>query len=278
MRLKSRLLSLTAASGLAATVLAAGPAQHVLAGPPGAPSGYCNDGIGQEFEVPILTSPITLAVELGSNGSQTHPHLGLCYSTTPEGSSNGEAAGGSAGYYVDLGNPTGVNVYSFSDPGAAIQASTDDTVAPTWSIVPGTNGTTGDTIAVSIPFSLCLGGCDTFSPTINPTGLLIGQLVPVAHPGIGAVYELASLQVIVNGVTVVSAPDIPAGAWVDPFGAVADSLSLQQGGPCILNECVPQGYVETTGTTVAEVRILGHSEDVTPPKKCLYTNPQGQCP
>jgi hypothetical protein len=70
-----------------------------------------------------------------------------------------------------------------------------------------------------------------------------------------------------------------AGAYVDPFGAIEESLDLSQGGPCSSGYCVPKGYLGTTGNNLLGFTVLGIPINVAPPKVCPYYNPNtSYCP
>lgn len=282
MAIRKRFMAMTAAGGLAAIGAGVAPVTHVAA----SPSQNCNDGTGNEYkEITLSTNP-TLAVEIGSYGAYQgdpaaleHPHVAICYATGPEGSTSPETAGG----YVTLDELNGalgsVGAGAASDPNAAEQLNGGADLTPSYTLTPGPAGTVGDLITASIPFTICVGPCTGTGAGLNPTGLLVGQLVPTSEPGIGVGYSLQSLQVFVNGALVLNEPTLTvAGAYANPFGAVAESLNLSQGGPCFLNVCVPNGYVETTGTNVAGFQIAGIALNVPVPKECVYSNPNGACP
>jgi hypothetical protein len=282
--LKRHLRTITAAGSLSLTLCAGAAIGAPLAAHAAGTSQYCNDGLGNEYrEVTILTTPITLAVEIGSGGSLLNPNVGICYATSPEGTTSPQTAGGS---FAVAGNPYGSNptigVGSTSDSNSAEQVNGGANATPTYSITPGPAGSTGDVISVTIPFTVCLGPCTGTGTGLNPTGVLVGQLVPVAQPGIGVGYTLQSLDVFVNGTVVFhEAPTTLAGAYVNPFGAVEESLDISQGGPCTGIACVPQGYVGTTGANYAGISILGVPVNVGGPltKQCVYWNPStNRCP
>jgi hypothetical protein len=287
MRLRSRLLSITAAGGLVALALGVGPATHAFA------ATACDDSIGNEYkEVSIAGGPnsaipgmpFTLAAEIGDGGTLLDPHVGVCFGTNTEAQNAAgqpEAAGGEV--FIEALNPaSGDGIHTgaalFWDPNSNVKANTTASTAPTYALNPGPAGTTGDTITLSIPFTVCFGACTATGTNVNPTGLLVGQLVPQVEPGLGVGYQLSTLQVWANGVLLVSAPPSTTGAYVNPFGAVAQSLNLSQGGPCIVGTCLPDGYVETTGSSIAGFQILGVPVNITVPKECAYSNPNGQCP
>jgi hypothetical protein len=298
-----RLLSIATAGGLAGAGLLTVAPVHVFAG--SGASTTCSDNnaaagwsghYGTTDDIPLLggpygaggsSFPMTLGVEIATDQGL---HVALCYSTSPYSSTGGQVSGGAIA--VDAltppsgvwSNPTANKVNAVCMPDATPQGeqlSCQAATSPTYSITPGPAGSTGDVISVNVPFTVCFGGCSGSSAALAPTGLLVGQLVPVAQPGIGVGYTLQSLQVIVNGVVVVNQTPSPAAAYVDPFRAVEESLDFTQGGPCTGAVCVPQGYVGTTGNNVAGFSLLGISYNVGGPltKQCVYWNPStNRCP
>jgi hypothetical protein len=277
--LKRHLLTLTAAAGLAATGLAVAAPTHVFA----QPSQNCNDGGGNEYrEIPLITSPVVLAIEYGANNSALYPSIGICYVTSPWGTTTPETAGGMVWLHPNpYSNPAEpVFVGSASDPNAAVQANGTATLDAGYSITPGGAGSTGNTITLNIPFSVCVGPCTGSGAGLNPTGVLVGQLTPTPQPGIGAGYALQSLQVWVNGSLILNeTPTTVAGAYVDPFSAVEQSLDFSQGGPCSSGVCVPKGYAGTTGNNLVGFTVLGVPVNIAPPKTCPYYNPNtSYCP
>jgi len=289
MRRRSRLLSITAAGGLALAGLAVAPLTHAFA------ATGCDDTAGNEYkEVSIAGGsnsaipgmPFTLAAEIGDGGTVLDPHVGVCFGTNTEAQNAAgqpEVAGGAI--FIDALNPASNDGFSTGanllwDSGSNVKAPAEATTTPSYAIVPGPAGGTGDTIALSIPFTVCFGPCSGSAPGLNPTGLLVGQLAPAPEPGIGIGYSLQSLDVYVNGALVFhEQPTTVAGAYVDPFGAVEESLNFSQGGPCSSGVCVPQGYVGTTGSNLVGFTVMGFPVSVAPPKACPYYNPNTDyCP
>jgi len=299
-----RLLTIASAGTLAAAGLAVIAPAHALAGY--GPSLACEDNNaatgwnghqGQADDIPLLggpygaggmSFPVTLGLEVTTDRGL---HVALCYSTSPYASTGGEVSGGAIA--VDALNPGGGAVWSNPDGNTVNASCMPDSVpqgvslaceaatSPSYSIAPGAAGTTGDVISVNVPFTVCFGGCSGTSAGLAPTGLLVGQLVPVSQPGVGVGYQLQTLQVYVDGVLVVNEAPQAAGAYVDPFSAVEESLDFSQGGPCTGAVCVPQGYVGTTGSNVAGFELLGASYNVGGPltKQCVYWNPStNRCP
>jgi hypothetical protein len=274
---------------MAAGALAVIPATHAFA------ATGCDDGGGNEYrEVSIAGGPnsaipgmpFTLAAEIGDGGTLLDPHVGVCFGTNTEAQNSAgqpEAAGGAI--FIDALNPASNDGFSTGanllwDSNSNVKAPAETTTTPTYAIVPGPAGTTGDTIALSIPFSVCFGPCSGGTPGLNPTGLLVGQLAPAPQPGIGIGYTLSSLVVYVNGVTVASFGGVSlAGAYVDPFGAIEQTLDFSQGGPCTAVACEPQGYIGTTGNNLVGFTVLGVPFNYAPPKTCAYWNPStNHCP
>lgn len=280
MKMKRALVAISAA-GLGAAAVAVLPMTHVAAG--SWPSTACEDASGND-DVPIMTSPFTLGVEIASpalagvgfGGYNGTNYVTLCYSTTPYGSPAPEITGGQ----LHAGVSNGGSVIAYCAPDSnqqAVALSCGATLGPTYTLTPGPPGSLGDTITVSIPFGVCLPQCTGTTLGVGATGILVGQLTPISEPGIGIGYQLSSLQVDADG-TAVSIPVGPTGAYVNPFGAIIDNLSLSQGGPCVLGTCVPGGYVEIPGGNVAGVQLDGTAFNVALPKECVYSNPNGQCP
>lgn len=296
-----RLLTIVAASGVATAGIALAAPQHVLAGY--GSSTTCEDNnpatgwsghFGSTDDIPLLggpygaggaSFPMTLGVEVATDQGL---HVALCYSTSPFNSPGGEVTGGAIALDALMpptwSNPAGNTVNAACVPDSEPQGeelSCEAATSPSYSLSQGPAGTTGDVISVNVPFTVCFGGCSGNSAAVAPTGLLVGQLMPVSEPGIGIGYALQSLQVFVNGELLVNEQPSAAGAYVDPFGAVEESLDFSQGGPCTGAVCVPQGYVGTTGNDVAGFTILGSSFNVGGPltKQCVYWNPSSnRCP
>ena len=285
MALTRKVLSIISAGGLAVVGMAIASPTHAFAGT-GNASTQCEDGVGND-DLPsplFVTNPITLGVQIASpalageglGGGSGGTYVGLCYATGSYNNIGPEITGGIIGVGVGPGTQAGAVCYPDTNPqGVVISCSA--ATAPTFSVSPGPAGSSGDLVTVNVPFTVCFGSCNSTGAGLAPTGLLVGQLTPVAEPGIGVGYQLSNVQVYVNGVLVVNT-SAQAGAYVNPFGAVADSLNFAQGGPCLANECVPDGYIETTGNAVAGFQVQGLSFNIPVPKECLYTNPAGQCP
>jgi len=64
------------------------------------PSGWCNDGTADN-EIPILASPVNVAIEIGGGSGGTYQSLRICYSTSPR-DEHGAVTAGSIGVTVDL--------------------------------------------------------------------------------------------------------------------------------------------------------------------------------
>lgn len=280
MNWKHRAVGVAAAAALSVAALGATSPARALAG---SWTQYCWDNpvTSGGDDVPILTGEggVWLAAEVGGK------HLSLCISTAnPQSTTTPEAVGEDITVNILGGDgandPNTVDALCLPDSTAnGVVATCQAATAPSASVSPGPAGTTGDVVTVNVPFTLCLGQeCQRPQAGLAATGLLVGQLTPVAEPGIGAGYQLSSLSAYVNGIQVFAASP-NAGAFVDPFAAIAENLDTSQGGPCLVGNCVPDGYVETTGTApIAGVQLLGQSFPVTVPRQCVYSNPNGQCP
>lgn len=282
MNQRRKVLSLVIAGALGVFGMLAGSASHAFAGY--YPSNACST-TNDSIDVPIINSPITLGVQIGSpslprpGGHGGETYVGLCYSTSPNGYDGSETTGGDiqVGFTPSTSAPAAEAGCIPDQQAQGVAVNCTALAAPTYSVTPGT-GLAGDTITVSIPFSLYLGQGVSDQPTLSPTGVLVGQLQPYAEPGSGVGYQLSFLQVWADGILLVSAPPSTAGAYVNPFGVAAESLNISQGGPCLEGVCIPAGYVESTGNPVAGVQLLNQSFNVAVPKNCVYTNPSGQCP
>jgi hypothetical protein len=274
--------------GIVAALAIVAPAGLIVSAPPASAgqgwSHSCDDDpTGGDKQIPILSSPITLALEVGHDGSLANPHVEVCYATTPESYSGGETAGGAIGAYAlcqDCYAP--IEAYSYPDnEGPSVQVNgVADLWYPTFTVTPGPAGTTGDTITVDIPVLVCSGQCYVYgSEHAGSTGLLVGRLQGQPAPGqYGVSYQLTSLQLWVNGAKVLDLTPAQAGAGLNPFGQVSESLG-SPGSPCLLGVCAPiGGYVETTGAApLLVLQVGGSTVPVGVPKTCLYSN-NAPCP
>ncbi len=269
-----RLLTIAMATGVATTALAvAAPAGAHAAGP----SQYCNDGLGNEWrEIPIITSPVLVAIEIGSDGTPLNPYVAVCYGTAPEGSTSPQAAGGYVAVDANpYGNTPSVSAASVSDPNSAEQLNLGGGAAPTYTLTPGPAGSTGDTVNFAIPVAICSGQCLNANPAVNPTGLIVGQLTPQAGPAgsVGAAYQLTSLDVYVDGIQVAGSTLEVGGAFVNTSQAGYSLRSDPVNGPCALSVCAPiYGYVDTTGTPLLtlDLPVTDQSLTLGAPAECLY--------
>ncbi len=280
MGLKSRVLSLTAGAGLAVSMaVGVSPVAHAAG-----PSQYCNDGAGNEWkEIPIITSPVVIAMEIGSAGSPLNPHVAVCYGTAPEGTTAPQAAGG----YVTVdanpySNPLWVGAASLSDSNSAEQINVGTGVTPTYSLSQGPAGSTGDTIQFAVPIAVCSGQCLNQNPAVNPTGLIVGELVPEAGPpgSVGAAYQLSTLSVYVNGTSVAAEEFQVGGAFVNTNQVGYSLTSDPVNGPCVLTACAPiYGYIDTSGTPLVTIDLpaTGGSVSLGAPAECAY-HFGGGCP
>ncbi len=237
-----------------------------------------DDPTGGDTQIPILRSPVTLAVEIGPKGSVPN-HVEICYATTPESDQGAEVAGGALGVNALCQSCYApVQVYDNADNYSLIGSSFGEAWIPTFTVTPGPPGTAGDTITVFVPFIVCAGQCVT-NANVAPTGAIVGQLQAQPAPGqYGVSYQLTSLQVWANGAKLVDLTPAQVGAGVNPFGQVSDSLG-SPGGPCLLGICGPiGGYVETTGAApLLVLQVGGSTIPVGAPKTCLYSN-NAVCP
>ena len=228
------------------------------------PSQTCDTGTR------VLTTPVTVAAIV--TGSTSAPAVQVCYSTTPDGQTGGEATGGSVLVGATLTGTTVTTTAQCSpDPSANITVGCNPTgsVAPTYALTgPSASGAT---ISVSIPFQLCVGQCAGAAPSTGLTGVVVGQLQPLTPPtgttGVG--YQLTGVTVYVAG-TAVPVGGTTAGAYTNPNQV---AYSLVPSSPCLLGECLPlTGYVETTGGPLLVVVSPLGSLPVAVPATCLYNN------
>src|SRR5262245_16748728 len=91
--LKRRVLAIAASGSLGLFALVPAVAH---AGSSTDPSHACTDQLqGNEIQIPIVTSPVTLAVEIFTPPGKEQ--VLVCYSTTPDNTTGPEAAGGFVG-------------------------------------------------------------------------------------------------------------------------------------------------------------------------------------
>lgn len=274
---RNRLVALAAAGGIATLGLAVGPATHAFA----SPSGYCSDGQGEVIEQPLVSTPnLYVAVGVGKDGQLTFPHVVLCYATGQPNSTSPEIAGGA---FVVTANPSTsspwATVWTQSDPTAADQVNFSVGAAPTYTVTPAPAGSTGDEITVVAPITVCPSpACSSLTPGVGPTGVIVGQLTPVTEPGVGVGYQVSNVAVYVDGVLLAEYNPAAVGAYVNPLGAIEDSVNLSPGGPCVGSVCGPEAYVGTTGSSVAGVQLLGTPVSVAPPPECVHNPGSYTCP
>jgi hypothetical protein len=249
----------------------------VGAQPGRASSNYCNDGLTSPGgkEVALITSPITLGVEVGTNP----PNAMLCYSTGSPGAGN-TVTGGDIHPYVGA-SPTsgGAIVFCGADPNVVVPVNCNNgvgyTASPTYSV-------SGGLVSVNVPFSVCTGGCFTTNPAVASTGVIVGTLAPTSGPSgtTGAGYGLSKVEVWLNGALIVSRAGFGiAGVYADTGnGPVYENLHGNPAGPCVLGVCLPlSGVVKTTGSSPTVYLLLPGSSSTTPitvpiPPLCIYNN------
>ncbi len=289
MHLRRHVFAFTAAAGLAVAGLAVAAPTHVFAG---SASGFCEDnGAGfPDGDIPIMTSPFTLGLQFGSPAtgavgygggpSNNSTWLQLCFAPAPNNATS-EPFGGffGGGVYNLTPQSAAVGESCISDTTATVQVNCQVGATPSYAITPGPAGSAGDLITVTIPFQVCLGPCAVAgTAAVQSTGVLVGQLTPVSTPGIGAGYQLSMLQVWVNGVEVVNLPGASVSAYVDPFSAVAQNITLFGGSTCVAGVCPAGGYLMTTNNPVVGFSIPGIGSFSEPiGHECLY-NSGTTCP
>ncbi len=277
MDLKNRLLSITAAGGLAALAFGLGPVTQAFAGTP--QSTACSDGVGND-DVPILTNPITLGLEIGSPALAAEGHGGwtggtyftLCYATSPTTNTGPETAGGTVGGGLSAASTPYVACIPDSD---AYSTSTGG-VAPSCAI--STSGTSGTTILFSIPFGVCAGSCNT-NPFPNNTGAIIGALQQQGCSTAGCtsvVYTLQNLCIEFDGVPLpgTTCTAVNVGGVQTTGSSPVNYSTAPPNSPCTLGICVPVDYVGLSGTQLASIFVPGTSTSIPVfgVHDCLYYN------
>lgn len=265
--LRKRYLSLVAAGGLSLVGFAAIPVQHVAAGT-GISNACSDDGLGDDF--PILTSPITLGVEIQRGptfGTGPGVHVALCYSTTAAGSSAPELTGGALAVDADFStwsNPNGnlVNAGCFPDSSTPVVAACDFGTKPTV-------GLAGSNITFTIPFSLCIGvgGCPTVANGPGATGVIVGS---IGLCGTTCV-SVGSVCVVVDGIGLPCSPPVNGGASVGTLNPINEVCGgpVVAGGLCV--PLFPPSCIAVGGNTIATLFIPGLApQPILLPKQQVY--------
>lgn len=305
MHLKRRLLTLTAAGGMAMAAGALTAPVHAFAGY--GSSQNCGDQnsatnwtgqFGQADDFPILGgpysldpgSPVTVGAEVSTNYG---PHGALCYSTSPYGTPG--ASGGAV--TVDVlstfpawsnPNENAVNVGCANDPGGVVEPECLAAANPSITFTPAAAPAQGGTYTATIPFTVCFGtnltgGC---SPSLNgpvniaTTGVIVAAATTAAPSGTneGAGLQLDQGTLWLAGIPFNFAPPANAAAGVGTQSAEAhpnNSTPL-----CVLNGfCpnVPTGAgVAFTGTQdVYSISFAGINETYNPGYFCIVDSPGG---
>jgi len=273
LNVRRRYLSLVAAGGLSLAAFAAVPAQHVFAGT--GLSQACEDSVNQGDDFPILTSPITMGVEVQHGpafGTGPGAHVALCYSTTAYGSGASELSGGAFTVDADFtswSNPNLnlVNVGCFPDAASVIAVSCDAGTKPTVSL-------SGSNITVTTPFSLCfgVGTCPAVANGPGITGVIV-RSISLCGTGCASV---TSVCAFVDGISFCSGP-VTAGATLGNLNPVSEVCGgpVLVGGVCLL--IFPPSCLAVGGNTIATLYIPGlPPQPITLPKQQIY-NARATC-
>jgi hypothetical protein len=143
----------------------------------------CTDGPDWwgHMEIPLITSPITLALEIPTtlDGSPVR-HAYLCYSTSPAGYSGQDIAGGRIEvrntWWVPGDNPQ-VHCTPQSNP-STLAPSCYAGTTPTYWLTTGTSywgEENKQTLGFSVPITFCLTSCATVTPGLGTTGVIHGM-------------------------------------------------------------------------------------------------------
>jgi hypothetical protein len=234
-----------------------------------------------------MVTPYTLAFEVGTGGSYQgdpnallQPHVGLCYSTSPDGTTTPETTGGII-YFS--GSQPGSNPYTFqagssSDPNAAITANAFVFTQPSYTVnAGGTNG--GQVLTLNLPVAVCPGPCDSPGTAPYTTGAIVGTLQQESASGISAAYQLSSLCLYVDG-TQVPTPECNNATFLGGVTTTGSSpVDTTPLGGCGALVCGP-GYIGLSGAQLATVYIPGTpiAVPVYGEGKCIYRAQSGPPP
>jgi hypothetical protein len=226
----------------------------------------CSDGQYSDAltDVSILTSPITLGLELGNPTGPYPGHVALCYSTSPKGYSGSDTTGGHLAVNVlaPWNGPAPANAVCVPEdntPAGALLACRAELGRPVVGIHPDSNGGSGDTVSFVIPVMVCTAPCTSLSPGISDTGAFIGGVTWVpAPPGqVGGSYRIDYVELWINGAHYGSSSPVDAGVTVNPNGV---QYGTGGGG----------AWVGTPGDTLATVIIpIVGQQGITVPTACL---------
>lgn len=154
------------------------------------PSNWCHDGIGQR-EIPVIESPVVIAVEVNINPTGPRDLILLCYSTTPAGAPNGLSGGA---IVIDVQKDTATaspsayaTLLCFPDPSG---------FGTTCHLPSGASAAPGDVSVSAPPSGICLvdinGSCAAYAPGLRITTggdtqntamlTLLGAAVPIDVP------------------------------------------------------------------------------------------------
>lgn len=228
---------------------------------------------------PLGSGPITLGAQ--TTVTPTHVWIEVCYGTGPAGSSGQLAAGNF--FFEAIPTPSGVTGRVGCDGGSAIVSPdcTVDYAAVTTPTVTPTAGLGGLYLTAVVPFTLCAGVCVTDSVPVGTTGVIVGTLAPISHPGIGAGYRLSSAELWLNGTQVHSVSNVDAGAFVTPpVPGLTTPTITGSTPPCVIGGiCLPWGQLGIAGATGDVTLFLPTGTTTVPvtiPSRCLV-NFSGPC-
>jgi hypothetical protein len=152
------------------TTLAAVPLLAVLAAAPASagtgPSASCHDGTGWQ-EVQILSSPVSVGVEVYTYPATGYQIVLVCYSTTPAGT-----PGGIAGGFVALGVATETGT-AYPGAYAVLQCVPDagTGIGPVCNLPSYVRVAPGDVAVTTPPGSICVvsvgSGCVAYVPGVK---------------------------------------------------------------------------------------------------------------
>jgi hypothetical protein len=262
MGLKRHVLALAAAAGLAATGLAVATPHQVLAGY--GPSQNCNDN-GDDVAIlggpasKVPNAPITLGVELGAISPYNYSpgYVAVCFSNSPYGCN--------------------------FDFGSTAQPYCVGNAAPSHTITPATPPASGETVTVTIPFTLCFGSNLTGQPCANgPANLgTTGVIVAAISTGPPQGTDKGATLALNQGTLWLAGVPIPFGGPTVVAGVGSQSVTAHTNNStpiCVLNGyCpnVPTGAAAAfTGTqSVYSISVNGIGSTYSPGYYCIVDTP-----
>ncbi len=245
----------------------------VLAGT--GPSQVCEDGAGND-DIPLLTTPVTLGLEVGSPalapaglGGRGGNYVTLCYSPTPYGSTAQVLTGGAISVHlVESGSTVSTDETAcYPDGFESLIVNCDGSETASYTVTPASPPGEGAMITASVPFTICAGtsvtgtpACGAGAPALGSTGLIVTSLAlggaPLAGETGGTVASTGALYV--DGVL-----QVPFGTSAGAGVSNPPSIGGGLGGPglpvCVLSSCVsiPGAWVGSNGAPLGSVDIAG---------------------